>query len=128
MNNKEKIVAELKGFCENIEKWFRGEENQETLYNKILSGFSQDFRMVNGDGSTVSFHMFSDWLPTVYGKFPSRSVALENVNIQYSDRHGIATYTEIQVTGDINNQRKASAVFLLEEDKALWQHLIEEWI
>ncbi|AQX07843.1 hypothetical protein [Elizabethkingia ursingii] len=128
MNNKEKIVAELNGFCENIEKWFRGKENQETLYNKILSGFSQDFRMVNGDGNTVSFHMFSDWLPTVYGKFPTRSVALGNIDVQYSDRHGIATYTEIQITGDINNQRKASAVFLLEEDKALWLHLIEEWI
>lgn len=128
MNNKEKIVAELNGFCENIEKWFRGEENQEALYNKILLGFSPDFRMVNGDGNTVSFHMFSDWLLTVYGKFPTRSVALENIDVQYSDRHGIATYTEIQITGDINNQRKASAVFLLEEDKALWLHLIEEWI
>ncbi|CAM3665650.1 hypothetical protein ELOC111193_15740 [Elizabethkingia occulta] len=128
MNNKEKIVAELNGFCENIEKWFRGEENQEALYNKILSGFSPDFRMVNGDGNAVSFHMFSDWLPTVYGRFPTRSVALENIDVQYSDRHGIATYTEIQITGDINNQRRASAVFLLEEDKALWLHLIEEWI
>lgn len=128
MNNKEKIVAELNGFCENIEKWFRGEENQETLYNKILSGFSPDFRMVNGDSNAVSFHMFSDWLPTVYGRFPTRSVALENIDVQYSDRHGIATYTEIQITGDINNQRRASAVFFLEEDKALWLHLIEEWI
>ncbi|MCL1680890.1 hypothetical protein M2T92_17770 [Elizabethkingia miricola] len=128
MDNKEKIVAELSGFCENIEKWFRGEEDQETLYHKILSGFSPDFRMINGDGDAVSFHLFSDWLPTVYGKFPSRSVALENVDIQCSDKHGLATYKEIQITGDINNQRKASAVFLLEEDKALWLHLIEEWI
>ncbi|MCL1668145.1 hypothetical protein M2T82_08740 [Elizabethkingia ursingii] len=128
MKNKEKIIAELNGFCENIEKWFRGEGDQETVYNKILSGFSPDFRMVNGDGNTVLFHMFSDWLPTVYGKFPTRSVALENIDIQYSDRHGLATYTEIQITGDTINRRKASAVFLLEEDKALWLHLIEEWI
>ncbi|AQX83963.1 hypothetical protein DSC47_10425 [Elizabethkingia miricola] len=128
MNNKEKVVAELRKFCENIEKWFRGEADQETLYHEILSGFSPDFRMINGDGDAVSFHMFSDWLPTVYGKFPSRSVTLENVDIQYSDKHGLATYTEIQITEDVNNQRKASAVFLLEEDKALWLHLIEEWI
>ncbi|MCP1252641.1 MULTISPECIES: hypothetical protein [Elizabethkingia] len=128
MDNKEKVTAELRGFCENIEKWFRGEDDQETLYHKILSGFSPDFRMINGDGDAVSFHMFSDWLPTVYGKFPSRSVALENVDIQYSDKHGLATYKEIQITEDISNQRKASAVFLLEEDKALWLHLIEEWI
>ena len=126
MNNKEKIFAELNRFCFNIEKWFRGEDDQETLYLKILSGFSPDFRMINGDA--VSFHMFSDWLPTVYGKFPSRSVALENVDIQYSDKHGLATYTEIQITGDTINKRKSSAVFLLEEDKALWLHLIEEWI
>ncbi|WP_260136754.1 hypothetical protein [Elizabethkingia anophelis] len=85
-------------------------------------------RMINGDGDAVSFHMFSDWLPTVYGKFPSRNVALENVDIQYSDKHGLATYTEIQITGDAINKRKSSAVFLLEEDKALWLHLIEEWI
>ncbi|ATL43473.1 hypothetical protein OZ664_11030 [Elizabethkingia sp. HX WHF] len=128
MNNKEKVTAELREFCENIEKWFRGEANQETLYHEILSGFSPDFRMINGDGDAVSFHMFSDWLPTVYGKFPSRSVALENVNIQYSDRHGLATYTEIQITGDVINKRKSSAIFLLEEDKALWFHLIENWI
>lgn len=128
MDNKEKIVAELSGFCENIEKWFRGEEDQEALYHKILSGFSPDFRMINGDGDAVSFHMFSDWLPTVYGEFPSRSVALENVDIQYSDKHGLATYTEIQITGDAINKRKSSAVFLIEKDKALWQHLIEEWV
>ncbi|HFK5554292.1 TPA: hypothetical protein ACGZ9Q_002353 [Elizabethkingia anophelis] len=128
MDNKEKIVAELSGFCENIEKWFRGEDNQETLYHKILSGFSPEFRMINGDSDAVSFHMFSDWLPTVYGEFQSRSVALENVDIQYSDKHGLATYTEIQITGDAINKRKSSAVFLLEEDKALWLHLIEEWI
>ncbi|MDV3756497.1 hypothetical protein CMU20_15875 [Elizabethkingia anophelis] len=126
MNNKEKIFAELNRFCFNIEKWFRGEDDQETLYLKILSGFSPDFRMINGDA--VSFHMFSDWLPTVYGKFPSRNVALENVDIQYSDKHGLATYTEIQITGDTINKRKSSAVFLIVEDRALWLHLIEEWV
>ncbi|WP_284357658.1 hypothetical protein [Elizabethkingia anophelis] len=85
-------------------------------------------RMINDDGDAVSFHMFSDWLPTVYGKFPSRSVALENVDIQYSDKHGLATYTEIQITGDTINKRKSSAVSLIVEDRALWLHLIEEWV
>lgn len=129
MNNTEKVIKELQEFCGNIEKWFRGEEqDQEVLYQMILSGFSPDFKMTNGDGNTATLFMFSDWLPTVYGQFPERRVLIENIEIYHSDHHALATYTEIQATGDSVNTRKSSAVFLLNEDRALWLHLIENWI
>ncbi|MGL6126384.1 MAG: hypothetical protein ACRC05_04675, partial [Chryseobacterium artocarpi] len=62
MNNTEKITKELNEFCENIEKWFRGnEKDQEALFKKILSGFSSDFKMINGDENTATLSMFSEW-------------------------------------------------------------------
>lgn len=129
MNNKEKITKELKDFCENIEKWFQGnEQDQNVLFERILSGFSPDFKMINGDGNTATIDMFSEWLPTVFGKFPDRSVEIEEIEIYHSEHHGLATYTEIQTTVGIANKRKSSAVFLLTEEKALWFHLIENWI
>ena len=129
MNNTEKITKEITEFHETIEKWFRGNsENQDVLYQKLLSGFSTEFKMINGNGDTVTLNMFSEWFPTVFGKFPERSVQVQDIEIYYSDHHGLATYTEIQVTGDSVNKRKSSAVFLLNEEKVLWFHLIEHWI
>lgn len=129
MDNKQKISTELKDFCKNIEKWFQGsEQDQDALLRTILSGFSPDFKMVNGDGNTATLSLFSDWLPTVFGKFPERSVQIENIEIHSSEHHGLATYIEIQTTEGITNRRKASAVFLINEEKALWLHLIENWI
>lgn len=129
MNNKEKIITELNDFCSNIEKWFRGEtQNQEIALKKILSGFSPEFIMINGDGNHVNLAMLSEWLPTVFGKFPERSVRMEDLEIHHSDHHGLATYTEIQTTEGIANKRQSSAVFVLTEEKALWFHLVENWI
>lgn len=129
MNNTEKIIWEIEEFHRNIEKWFQGKtENQESLYKELLYGFSPDFRMMNGNGDVVTFSMLENWLPTVFGKFPERSIQVENIEVNYSEHHGLATYTETQVTGEITTKRKSSAVFLLNEEKALWFHLIENWI
>ncbi|AZA76368.1 hypothetical protein EG347_01910 [Chryseobacterium sp. G0186] len=129
MNNTEKIIREITVFHENIEKWFQGKaENQEILYKELLSGFSPDFTMINGDGNSVTLSLFSEWLPTTFGKFPERIVQVENIEVHHSDHHGLATYTEIQTTGGITNKRKSSAVFLFNEEKSLWFHLIENWI
>jgi hypothetical protein len=129
MNNTEKIIGEIEGFHRNIEKWFQGKtEDQESLYKELLSGFSTDFKMINGNGDTVTLSMLEDWLPSVFGKFPERNIEVENIEVQYSDHHGLATYTETQVTGETANKRQSSAVFLLNEEKALWLHLIENWM
>ncbi|MDR6486434.1 hypothetical protein J2799_000919 [Chryseobacterium vietnamense] len=129
MNNTEKIIGEIEEFHRNIEKWFQGKtEDQESLYKELLSGFSTDFKMINGNGDTVTLSMLEDWLPSVFGKFPERNIEVENIEVQYSDHHGLATYTETQVTGETANKRQSSAVFLLNEEKALWLHLIENWM
>ncbi|WP_079241472.1 hypothetical protein [Chryseobacterium indologenes] len=129
MSNTEKIIWEIEEFHRNIEKWFQGKiKNQESLYQELLAGFSQDFKMINGNGDTVAFSMLGDWLPTVFGKFPERSIQVENIEVSHSDDHGLATYIETQVTGEIITKRKSSAVFLLDKEKALWLHLIENWI
>jgi hypothetical protein len=129
MSNTEKIIWEIEEFHRNIEKWFQGKtENQESLYNELLSGFSPDFKMINGNGDTVTLSMFGDWLPTVFGKFPERNIQVENIVVHDSEHHGLANYIETQVTGDITTKRTSSAVFLLNEEKAIWLHLIENWI
>lgn len=129
MNNTEKIIREIIEFHQNIEKWFQGKtENQQALYRTLLSGFSPEFRMINGNGDTVTLSTLSDWLPTVFGKFPQRTIQVENIEVNHSEHHGLATYTETQVTGETVTRRASSAVFLLNEEKALWLHLIERWI
>lgn len=129
MSNTEKIIQEIEGFHQNIEKWFQGNsENQEDLYQELLSGFSPEFKMINGNGDTVTLSMLSEWLPSVFGKFPERSIQVENIAVNHTDHHGLATYIETQITGETTTQRKSSAVFLMNEEKALWLHLIENWI
>ncbi|WP_313001699.1 hypothetical protein [Chryseobacterium gleum] len=129
MSNTEKIIMEIIEFHQNIEKWFQGKtENRENLHRKLLSGFSPEFRMINGNGDTVTLSMLSDWLPTVSGKFPQRTIQVENIEVNHSEHHGLATYTENQVTGETVTRRASSAVFLLHEEKALWLNLIERWI
>lgn len=129
MNSKEKMTREITEFHQDIEKWFQGRsEDREALYQKLLSGFLPEFKMINGNGDTVTLAAFSDWLPTVYGKFPERKVYVENIEVEHSDRHGLATYTEIQMTGNTSNKRQSSAVFLLNPERALWLHLVENWI
>jgi len=129
MNNTEKIIWEIEEFHKNIEKWFQGKsEHQESLYKALLSGFSPDFKMITGNGDPVTLSMFGDWLPTVFGKFPERTIQVENIEVNHSGHHGLATYTETQVTGEITTKRASSAVFLLNEEKALWLHLIEHWV
>ncbi|WP_312285965.1 hypothetical protein [Chryseobacterium gleum] len=129
MNNTEKIITEIIEFHQNIEKWFQGKtENRENLHRKLLSGFSPEFRMINGNGDTVTLSTLSDWLPSVFGKFPQRTIQVENIEVNHSEHHGVATYTETQVTGETVTRRASSAVFLLNEEKAFWLHLIERWI
>jgi len=129
MNNTEKIIREIIEFHQNIEKWFQGKtENQQALYRTLLSGFSPEFRMTNGNGDTITLSTLSDWLPTVFGKFPERIIQVENIEVNHSEYHGLATYTETQVTRETVTRRASSAVFLLNQEKALWLHLIEQWI
>nr|WP_315027915.1 hypothetical protein [uncultured Chryseobacterium sp.] len=128
MNNKEIIIKEITEFHQDIEKWFHGIGDKNILYKKLLSGFSPDFKMINGDGKTVNLPQFSDWLPTVFGAFPERRVYVENIEVSHSVCHGLATYTEIQITGNTSNKRQSSGVFILNEKKALWLHLVEKWI
>lgn len=129
MNHTEKIIWEIVEFHKNIEKWFQGKtENQENLYRKLLSGFPPEFKMLNGNGDTVTLSMLSDWLPGVFGKFPERTIQVENIEVNHSEYHGLATYTETQITGETVTRRASSAVFLLNEEKALWFHLIEKWL
>jgi len=129
MNNTEKIITEIKEFHTNIEAWFRGKaENQDRLYEKLLSGFTEEFKMVTGNGESVTLAAFSEWLPGAYGKFPDRIIVLENIEVYSTESHGMASYIEIQTTGDSITHRRSSAVFVIREDRALWLHLIEKWI
>lgn len=129
MENKEKAKRALESFCTDIELWFRGgQANREELFKRILSGFSADFEMVSADGNQIQLSTFITWLPTVYGTFSNRRIYLENIKIACSDDHALATYVEIQSTGNITTRRRSSAVFLIKEEKALWFHLIEHWL
>lgn len=128
MNNTEKIITEIKEFHTAIEAWFRGNGDQDMLYQKLLSGFAPDFKMVSGNGNSITLAAFSEWLPGVYGKFPDRTIILENMEVESTESHGLASYIEIQITGSTTTHRQSSAVFVMDEEKALWLHLVEKWI
>ncbi len=128
MNNTEKIITEINEFHQDIEAWFRGEKDQDVLYKKLLSGFDQDFKMTTGNGDTITLGAFSEWLPGAYAQFPNRSIIIESIVAEATESHGLASYIEIQTTGTTVTKRKSSAVFVIREEKALWLHLIENWI
>ncbi|SHF77807.1 hypothetical protein [Chryseobacterium sp. OV279] len=128
MNNTEKVIKEIKEFHTDIEAWFRGKEDQESLYKKLLAGFSTNFKMVNGNNDTITLASFSEWLPGAYAQFPDRSIVLENIEVHTTESHGLASYVEIQTTGSTVTRRKSSAVFVISEERAFWLHLIEKWI
>ncbi|KFF17865.1 hypothetical protein [Chryseobacterium sp. JM1] len=128
MNNTEKVIKEIKEFHTDIEAWFRGVKDQESLYKKLLAGFNTDFKMINGNNDTITLAAFSEWLPGAYGQFPDRSIVLENIEVHTTEGHGLASYVEIQTTGSTVTRRKSSAVFVIDEERAFWIHLIEKWI
>lgn len=128
MNNTEKIIREIKEFHIDIEAWFHGKEDRESLYQKLLSGFHADFKMITGNNDTITLAAFSEWLPGAYGQFPDRSIILEDIEVYATENHGLASYIEIQTTGSTVTRRKSSAVFVIRDDKAFWLHLIEKWI
>ncbi|SFN79810.1 hypothetical protein SAMN05421594_4274 [Chryseobacterium oleae] len=128
MNNTEKVIKEIKEFHTDIEAWFRGKEDQKSLYKKLLDGFNPDFKMVNGNNNTITLTAFSEWLPGAYGQFPDRSIVLENIEVHITESHGLASYVETQTTGSTVTRRKSSAVFLIDKERASWLHLVEKWI
>lgn len=119
---------QVRDFCTHIEQWFNGTAtDKQMLYDALINTFHPAFTLRNGDGQTIDFPMLTQWLQQVYGQFPTRTVTLENLNGYATAHHVVVTYTEIQITGDSQNKRTASAVFLLQEGKALWYHLVEDW-
>lgn len=128
MNNTEKIIREIKEFHIDIEAWFRGKEDQESLYQKLMSGFYADFKMITGNNDTITLAAFSEWLPGAYGQFPDRRIVLEDIEVYATENHGLASYIEIQTTGSTVTRRKSSAVFVVDEERAFWLQLIEKWI
>ncbi|MBB1137912.1 hypothetical protein [Myroides sp. WP-1] len=115
-------------FCLYIEQWFNGTAtHRDDLYEAIIRTFHPAFHLINGDDQTINFSMLTQWLHQVYGQFPTRTVKIENFNGYASSHHVVVTYTEIQTTGDTQTTREASAVFLIEDNQALWYHLVEVW-
>lgn len=120
---------QVQHFCANIQQWFNGNAtNKQALYQAIVDTFHPAFQLVNGDGQTINFSMLTQWLQQVYGQFPTRTVKLENLNGYATAHHVVVTYTEIQTTGETQNTRNASAVFIIQDNQALWYHLVEQWV
>lgn len=127
--NLELGKKQVQDFCNNIQIWFNGTAvNQEHLYQQIVNTFDPAFKLINGDGDTIDFTMLTKWLKQVYGQFPTRIVSLQNLEGYATSHHVALSYIEIQSTGGIQTTRKASAVFVIKDSKALWYHLIEQWI
>ncbi len=127
--NLELGKKQVQDFCNNIQIWFNGTAvNQEHLYQQIVNTFDPAFKLINGDGDIIDFTMLTQWLKQVYGQFPTRIVSLQNLEGYATSHHVVLSYIEIQSTGGIQTTRKASAVFVIKESKALWYQLIEQWI
>ncbi|AJH15543.1 hypothetical protein [Myroides profundi] len=129
MSNLELGKQQVIDFHINIQTWFNGTaSNKEVLYKAIVNTFDPSFKMTNGDGNSVSYDAFTQWLPTVYGKFPTRQVEVKELKGYATFSHIIVEYIEIQQTEGIRTERESSAVFTLKDQQAIWYNLIERWV
>jgi hypothetical protein len=115
-------------FCKNIEIWFNGKAtSKDTLYQHISSAFDPSFKMITGDGNEISYQSFLAWLPSVYGQFPARKIQVSDLKGYGTPHHVLVEFTETQFTDDLVTKRRSSAVFVINQEKALWYHLVEQW-
>lgn len=129
VNNLELGKQQVLDFHVNIQTWFNGTANdKEALLNAIVGTFNKSFVMTNGDGNSVTYQNFEQWLSTVYGKFPTRVIEVKNVEGYSTFAHVVVNYIEMQQTDEVRTERESSAVFTIEEGEAMWFHLIERWV
>jgi len=130
--NKANLILaqqEVENFVQHIETWFNGTATDKTaLYQCISTAFDPAFTMQTGDGNTIDYATFLPWLTAVYGQFPTRKVQLEDLAGYATQHHAVIQFIEIQQTDEMITKRKSSAVFILQDNKALWYHLVEQWI
>jgi hypothetical protein len=128
-NNLELGKQQVVDFHVNIQTWFNGTaENKEELYQAIVSTFNPSFVMTNGDGKSMGYEAFVQWLATAYGIFPSRQIEVKDIEGYATFSHVIVNYIEIQQTDQLRTERESSAVFTIGEGQAMWYHLIERWV
>lgn len=129
MNNLELGKQQVIDFHVNIQTWFNGTAtDKEGVYKAIVSTFDPSFIMTNGDGKSMGYDTFTQWLTTAYGIFPTRQIEVKNIAGYATFGHIIVEYIEIQQTDEVRTERQSSAVFTLKEGKAMWYHLVERWV
>lgn len=120
---------QVKEFCKNIEIWFNGNAtSKDTLYQRISTSFDPSFAMITGDGNEINYQSFLTWLPSVYGQFPTRKIQVSDLKGYGTSHHVLVEFTETQFTDDLITKRQSSAVFVINQEKALWYHLVEQWV
>lgn len=120
---------QVKEFCKNIEIWFNGNAtSKDTLYQCISTSFHSSFTMITGDGNEINYQTFLTWLTSVYGQFPARKIHVSDLKGCGTSYHVLVQFTEAQFTGDLITKRQSSAVFVINQKKALWYHLVEQWV
>lgn len=116
-------------FHVNIQTWFNGTaRDKDALYQMIVKSFNPSFVMTNGDGKSMKYETFVQWLTTAYGIFPTRQIEVKDIKGYATFSHVIVNYIEIQQTDELRTERESSAVFTIEEGQAMWYHLVEKWI
>ena len=129
MSNLELGKQQVIDFHINIQTWFNGTaSNKEELYQAIVSTFDPLFVMTNGDGKSMGYDTFTQWLTTAYGIFPTRQIEVKDIERYATFGHAVVHYIEIQQTDDLKTVRESSAVFTLKEGKAMWYSLVERWV
>lgn len=120
---------QVKEFCKNIEIWFNGNAtSRDTLHQRISTSFDSSFKMITGDGNEINYQSFLTWLPSVYGQFPTRKIQVSDLKGCGTSHHVLVQFTETQFTDDLITKRQSSAVFVINQEKALWYHLVEQWV
>lgn len=130
MDKKELVHKEILNFHEKIENWFKGNTtDKDTLLSDMLQNFHPYFRMKGSRGNELDCHGLANWLPEAFGRFSEMEIKISEIEIHFSEQHALAEYIETQKADGEVNTRKASAVFLLNQNGSVsWYHLLEEWI
>lgn len=113
-----------------IEEWFNGSKNATPeLLNELLAKFSNDFSMINPNGSQLTYKDLESFLSQMYGARVGVKIEVTKpIVIHETENICILQYAEIQHLPDKVLHRLSTAIFINDgKNNALWRHLHETW-
>ncbi len=112
-----------------LQAWFRAEGDDDAA--PILARFDSGYTMIGAAGRVIRMDDFVKALPKFRGARSGLVMEIYDVQICHRFEGGVlALYREVQIEGDIRNERWSSVLFVTSPDgeALLWKHLQETFL